>query len=324
VKISLYLPTGLGHEFAGHSDPVAAFETIVELARTADESGYETVWAPDHFVTLPPTPAYMFECWTTLAALARETHRVRIGQMVTGVSYRNPAVQAKMASTLDVLSNGRFTFGIGAGWYEAEYHSYGYDFPAAPERLGRLKEAAQIIRSMWTEPTTTFEGRYYQVRDAINEPKGVQAPHPPMLIAGSGEKVTLRTVAELGDACNIQTSPGEFERKDAILRRHCEEVNRPHEEILRTSTSYCIIADSDEEASAQVPPWAPAVFPGDLASYGLIGTLETIRLRLAAYEDAGVQELLVSFHDCLDPERVRQFAAEFLSPAADGSYVFKR
>ena len=324
MKISLYLPTGLGHEFAGHSDPVAAFETIVELARTADESGYETVWAPDHFVTLPPAPDYMFECWTTLAALARETRRVRIGQMVTGVSYRNPAVQAKMASTLDVLSNGRFTFGIGAGWYEAEYLSYGYDFPAAPERLARLKEAAQIIRSMWTEPTTTFEGRYYQVRDAINEPKGVQAPHPPMLIAGSGEKVTLRTVAELGDACNIQTSPEEFERKDAILRRHCEEVGRPHEEILRTSTSYCIIADSDEEATAQVPPWAPAVFPGDLASYGLVGTLDTIRGRLAAYEDAGVQELLVSFHDCLDPEQVRRFAAEFLSPSAGGGSVFKR
>jgi F420-dependent oxidoreductase-like protein len=266
----------------------------------------------------------MFECWTTLAALARETSRIRIGQMVTGVSYRNPAVQAKMASTLDVLSNGRFTFGIGAGWYEAEYLSYGYEFPRASERLGRLREAAQIIRSMWTQPTTTFEGTYYQVRDAINQPQGVQIPHVPMMIAGGGEKVTLKTVAEFGDACNIQTSPEEFKRKDAILRGHCEAVGRPHEQILRTSTSYCIIADSDEEASAAVPPWAPAVFPGDLASYGLIGTLDTIRGRLASYEDAGVDELLVSFHDCLHADTVRRFAAEFLSPTADGNYVFKQ
>ncbi|MFI0452095.1 LLM class F420-dependent oxidoreductase [Actinomadura sp. 6N118] len=324
MKMSLYLPTGLGHEFAGVADPVEAFETIVELARVADESGYEAVWAPDHFVTLPPAPSPIFEVWTTLAALARETRRIRIGQMVTGVSYRNPALQAKMASTLDVLSQGRFTFGIGAGWYEAEYVAYGYEFPGVPERLGRLREAAQIIRSMWTQPETTFEGKYYQVRGAINEPKGVQAPHVPMMIAGSGEKVTLKTVAEFGDACNIQTSPEEFKRKDAILRSHCEAVGRPHEEITRTSTAYCIIGDSDEEARAEVPPWAPQVFPGDVGSYGLIGTVDTIRKRLAAYEDAGVQELLVSFHDGLDPNTVRRFASEFLYPAAGGGHEFRR
>ncbi|TMR02181.1 LLM class F420-dependent oxidoreductase [Actinomadura soli] len=323
MKISLYLPTGFGHEFAEH-DPVDAFDTIIELAHAADESGYETVWAPDHFVTLPPAPAPTFEVWTTLAALARETRRVRIGQMVTGVSYRSPALQAKMASTLDVLSQGRFTFGIGAGWYEAEYVSYGYEFPGVRERLARLREAVQIIRSMWTEPETTFEGEYYQVHGAINEPKGVQSPHVPMMIAGSGEKVTLRTVAEFGDACNIQTSPDEFRRKDAILRAHCEDVERPSEEITRTSTGLCIIADSDEEARAAVPPWAPQVFPDDVASYGLIGTVDTIRKRLAAYEDAGVQELLVGFLDARDPNTVRRFASEFLYPTADGAHEFRR
>ncbi|GAA2629822.1 LLM class F420-dependent oxidoreductase [Actinomadura fulvescens] len=324
MKASLYLPTGLAHEFAGVADPVDAFDTVVELARAADESGYETIWAADHFVPLSGTPAPVFEVWTTLAALARETRRVRVGQMVTGVSYRNPALQAKMASTLDVLSQGRFTFGIGAGWFEPEYVAYGYEFPGTKERLGRLREAVQIIRSMWTKPETTFEGEYYQVRNAVNEPKGVQAPHPPMLIAGAGEKVTLKIVAEFGDACNFQTSPEEFRRLDGVLRRHCEAVGRPHEEITRTSTGYCIIADTDEEARAQIPPWAPHVFPGDLASYGLIGTVDTIRERLAAYEDAGVDELLIGFHDSLDPNLVRRFASEFLYPAADGSHEFRR
>ncbi|WP_051178497.1 LLM class flavin-dependent oxidoreductase [Nocardia concava] len=148
MKFSLYLPTGLGHNFAGYTDPVAAFETITDLACAADESGYETVWVADHFVPFPPAPDYIFESWTTLTALARDTRRIRIGQMVTGNNYRTPALQAKMASTLDVVSRGRLTFGIGAGWYEDEYRAYGYRFDDAPTRLRQLDEAAHIIRSL--------------------------------------------------------------------------------------------------------------------------------------------------------------------------------
>jgi F420-dependent oxidoreductase-like protein len=324
MKIGLYLPTGLMHELAGETNAVAAFDTLSELTRAAEETGYETVWAPDHFVTLPPTPSFVFENWTTLAALARDTVRVRIGQLVTGNSYRHPALQAKMASTLDVVSNGRFTFGIGAGWYEDEYRSYGYEYPDGPDRLRRLREAVQIILSMWTETKTTFEGTYYQVRDAINEPKGVQSPHVPMMIAGAGEKVTLKLVAQYGDACNVMAGPDELKRKYAILRDHCESVGRDYDQITRTASSYCIIADTDEQARASVPPWAPAVFPGDISTYGLIGTMDTIRERLAAYEDAGVQELIVSFQDALDPQVVRRFASEFLYPMTGGGHAFMR
>jgi len=312
MKLSLYVPTGLSHDFAAFTDPVAAFETINSLAVAADESGYETVWAADHFVPFPPSPDYVFEVWTTLAALARETKRVRIGQMVTGNGYRNPALQAKMASTLDVISHGRFSFGIGAGWYEADYSSYGYDFPDGPERLRQLGEACHIIRSLWTEPTTTFDGTYYRTKDAINQPRGVQTPHIPMMIAGSGEKVTLKLVAKYGDMCNVQDSPDEIVRKFAVLAKHCETVGRDYSTITKTSTGYCIIADTDEEARAAVPPWAPMVFPGNVGDYGLIGTVDTIAERLKAYEAAGVDELLVGFHDSLSAQTVRVFAAEFI------------
>jgi F420-dependent oxidoreductase-like protein len=312
LKFSLYLPTGFTHEWAGIADPVRAYEMVTDLARAADESGYETVWVPDHLLPVPPSPDFMFECWTTLAALARDTSRVRVGQMVTGNNYRNPALQAKMASTLDVLSHGRFTFGIGAGWYEPDYVAYGYEYLDGPDRLRQLAEALQIILSMWTKPETTFEGEYYQVRGALNEPKGVQTPHVPILVAGGGEKVTLKLVAQYGDACNVLDSLEGITRKYAVLERHCESIGREYESIHRTSTSYCVIADTDEEARAAVPPWAPALFPGDLASYGLIGTPDTIRERIAGYEAAGVQELLVAFDDATNPDMVRRFAREFI------------
>src|SRR5581483_2799933 len=142
-------------------------ETLTHWAQTTEQSGYDSIWLPDHLITAPPSQAMLFESWTVAAALARDTKRVRIGQLVTANSYRNPALQAKMASTLDVISNGRLTFGIGDGWYEPDYRSYGYEFPAGPERLRQLREAVQIILAMWKEEEATFEGKYYQIRGAI-------------------------------------------------------------------------------------------------------------------------------------------------------------
>lgn len=312
MKLSLYLPTGTTQEFTGYSDPIAAFDMIRELASIADETGFETIWAPDHFMPFGPPGAYVFEVWTTLAALARETTRVRLGQLVTGNGYRNPALLAKMASTLDVVAGGRFTFGIGAGWYEEEYRAFGYDFPAAGERLKRLEEALQIITSMWAQDSTTFEGTYFRTSGAVNQPAGVQTPHVPLMVAGGGEKVTLRLVAAYADLCNVQEPPTEVARKLGILAEHCAAVGRDYSTITKTSTSYCIIADTDEEARAAVPPWAPMVFPGDLGSYGLVGTVDTIRERLAAYEQAGVDELVVAFQDALSADTLRRFAKEFI------------
>ncbi|MFI5610263.1 LLM class F420-dependent oxidoreductase [Amycolatopsis sp. NPDC051903] len=312
MELSYYLPTGTTHEFAGYTSPVAAFDKLLELARVADESGFTTIWAPDHFIPFGPSGSFVFEAWTTLAALARETGTARLGQLVTGNGYRNPALLAKMASTLDVIAGGRLTFGIGAGWYEDEYRAFGYDFPGAGERLRRLEESLQIIAELWTGNPATFAGRYFSTDGAVNLPTGVQAPHPPVMVAGGGEKVTLRLVALYADLCNVQDSPDEVHRKYEILARHCEAVGRDYSAITKTSTTYCIIADTDDEARASVPPWAPLVFPGDLGGYGLVGTIDTIRKRLDVYRDAGVDELIVGFQNALDADTLRTFAAEFV------------
>lgn len=312
MKFSIFLPTGFGQEFGRFDDPVEAFERVVEVARVADETGYETLWAPDHLHTMPPSQEYLFESWSVVTALARETSRVRLGQLVTGNGYRNPALQAKMASTVDVLSHGRLTFGIGAGWYQPDYTGYGYEFGTAPERLRKLGEAVQIIRSMWTEDETSFDGEFYRVSGAVNQPKGVQTPIP-MMIAGAGEKVTLKLVARYADASNILESPEALKRKYDILRKHSADAGRDYDTILRTTSTLCIIRDTDEEARALVPPGMEFAFPGDVASYGLVGSVDTVRERIAGYEAAGVQELALAFEDPTDPGLARQFAAEFMT-----------
>lgn len=310
MEFSVFLPTGFGRDFAGHTDPVAAFDSITRLAQAADECGYSALWAADHFHTVPSSQDYLFESWTTLTALARETSRIRLGHLVTGGGYRNPALQAKMASTVDVLSRGRFAFGIGAGWYEPDYTGYGYEFPPPGERLRRLEEAVQVVRALWTEEEATFEGRYHSVRGAVNQPKGVQ-PRIPMMIAGAGERVTLRIVARHADACNVIESPEGLEHKYEVLRKHCADLGTDYDRIKRTTTTMCIIADTDEEARSLIPPGADFAYPGDLASYGLIGTPGTIRRRIDRYAAAGVQELVVGFLGT-DPGPLRRFAAEFL------------
>src|SRR5260370_35061507 len=152
--------------------------------------------------------------------------------MVTCNNYRHPALLAKMASTVDVLSHGRLNFGIGAGWYEHEYRAYGYAYPDAPERLRQLREAVQVIRAMWTQEEATFEGKYYQVRGAINQPKGVQQPHIPLLIGGDGEKVTLKLVAQYADACNVGDDPASVTPKLAVLNHHSETLQPVSKTLL--------------------------------------------------------------------------------------------
>lgn len=198
LKFGLSLPQGWTMELASIKDPLEAYEAMTRVAQAADELGFNSAWLVDHFHTTPrPSQEVTFECWTTLAALARDTKRIRLGPLVTCNAYRNPALLAKMASTLDVLSHGRLSFGIGAGgWNESEYRAYGYEYAEAPVRLRHLREAVQVILAMWTQEEAAFEGEYYQIRGAINQPKGVQRPHIPLLIGGSGEQITLKLVAQ--------------------------------------------------------------------------------------------------------------------------------
>lgn len=311
IKYSLGLPQGFVWELVGRRDPAEAWQSLKQWAKTAEESGYETIWVADHLMTVPPSQEFLFECWTTVTALLTETERIRIGQLVTANGYHNPALQAKMASTADVIGGGRFTFGIGAGWYEPDYQAYGFEFPGAGERLAQLDEAAQIIKGMWTEDEYTFEGKHYQVRGAINQPRGIQQPIP-MMIAGGGEKVTLKLVAKYGDFCNVTGTPEDVARKFGILKKHCEDVGRDYDSIKRTVLMHSVLDETDEKAAARVPQWAPAIWPGVLAEYGLVGTVDTVRERVAAYEEAGVQEFVLSFPDGVQTDLLKQFADAFV------------
>jgi alkanesulfonate monooxygenase SsuD/methylene tetrahydromethanopterin reductase-like flavin-dependent oxidoreductase (luciferase family) len=216
-----------------------------------------------------------------------------------------------MASTVDTLSHGRLNLGIGAGWYEHEFLAYGYDFPDGPTRLRQLREAVQVILAMWTQDEAVFEGKYYQVRGAINQPKGVQKPHIPLLIGGGGEKVTLKIVAEYGDACNIGHLDNEgLEHKFAVLKKHCDEVGRDYNTLKRTVLFNCAIAETDEAAMAKAGPYTRNIPSGQLRERALIGTPDAIRKRLTEIEQTGAQEIILFMQDAKDLEPIRLFARE--------------
>src|SRR5438874_5390606 len=312
MKFGLLVPQGWRMDLVGISDQVEAYETMTRVALEAEALGLDSIWLVDHFHTVPlPTQEVTFECWTTTAALARDTKRVRIGQMVTCNGYRNPALLAKMASTVDTLSHGRLDFGIGAGWHEQEFRAYGYDFPDGPTRLRQLRDAVQIILKMWTEDEAVFEGKYHQVHGAINQPEGVQKPHIPLLIGGGGEKVTLKLVAQYGDACNIgHIDKAGLARKFSILKKHCEDIGRDYNSIKRTALYNCAIAETDEEAMAKTGPYTRNIPAERIRERTLVGTPETIRRRLKEVEQAGAQEVIIFLQDSKDLKSVRMFAQE--------------
>ncbi|GLV60972.1 LLM class F420-dependent oxidoreductase [Dictyobacter sp. S3.2.2.5] len=308
MKFGIALPQGTLMELAGITDPMEAYETMTQVALTAEEVGFDSLWLSDAFWAGDPSQN-LFECWTTVAALARDTRRARIGQMVTYSGLRQPALLAKMASTVDVMSHGRLTLGIGSGYpgLEAQFQAYGYAFPDIAVRSRQLREAVQVLLAMWTQEEATFEGTYYQIRGAINQPKGVQRPHIPLLIGGNGEQVTLKLVAQYGDACHVFGDPATLVHKFAVLKQHCEEVGRAYSSIRRMSIAICSLADTDEQAQARLPETARA-FGG-----GLIGSPDTIRHILTAFEQSGVQELILRFPNARDLDELRRFGREFIA-----------
>lgn len=226
------------------------FEGVVDQAVAAEDSGFESLWVMDHFYQLPalggPTQP-MLESYTLLGGLAARTSRIRLGTMVTGVTYRNPALLAKIVTTLDVISAGRAMLGIGAAWYDVEHEGLGVAFPPVGERMDRLEEAVQICRSMFRDEVATFEGRYYSVHEARNLPRPVQPGGPPILIGGGGEKRTLALVAKYADYCNIVGDAATVRHKIAVLRDHCQAVGRDPASITVSRLSTLVITDSVEE-----------------------------------------------------------------------------
>jgi F420-dependent oxidoreductase-like protein len=309
VKIGIMLPQEWNKDTV---DPIEAYETMTRVAQEAEALGFASGWLFDHFhSTTSPQLAQraIFECWTSMAALARDTRHLRIGQMVTCNSFRHPTLLAKMASTVDVISHGRLDLGIGAGWYEQEYLAYGYAFPDIPTRLRQLREALQIIRAMWTEEEVNFKGEYYQVHGAINQPKGVQKLHIPLIVAGKGEQVTLKLVARYGDACNFtHPTPDELEQKFALIRHYCQAIGRDDHEIRRTIYVNGFVGETDAEAVAKALQVPGKLSLDQMRVRGLVGTPDTIRRRLREIEQAGVQEVIVFMRDVAHGETLRLFA----------------
>jgi F420-dependent oxidoreductase-like protein len=229
--------------------PSGLFDLVAAQAVEAERAGFDTVMVMDHFYQLPmlgQPDDYMLECYTTLAALARETSSARLGALVTGNTYRNPTLLAKIITALDIVSGGRAQLGIGAGWFELEHDSLGYEFGTFSDRFEKLEEALQIILPMLRGERTTFEGRRYQVRDAINEPPPVS--RIPVMVGGSGEKKTLRMVATYADDSNLTAPVEEVPRKLDALAAHCEQVGRDRSEISVTKALNACIAETHDEA----------------------------------------------------------------------------
>jgi F420-dependent oxidoreductase-like protein len=211
--------------------------TLTEIARTADSAGYDSIWVMDHFFQIRGVGAAeepMLEAYTTLGFLAAHTQHARLGTLVTGVTYRYPGILAKIVTTLDVLSGGRAWLGIGAAWNEEEHVGLGVPFPPLAERFERLEETIQIILQMWSDDDGPFEGKHYKLGRTLNSPQPLSTPRPPILIGGSGERKTLRLVAQYADACNLFAGPEQLPAKLDVLRRHCDAVGRDFDSIVKT------------------------------------------------------------------------------------------
>jgi len=230
---------------------VELFEHIAMLANTAERARFDSVFVMDHFYQLPnigPRTDPMLEGYAVLSGRAARTKTVRLGTLVTGVTYRNPAFLAKEATTLDIISSGRAILGIGAAWNEDEHRGYGYEFPPVGERLSRLEEALQICRAMFREEAPSFQGRFYRIEAALNSPRPIQPNGPPIMVGGGGEQRTLKLVAQYADMCNIFGDPAMVRHKMDVLERHCEAVGRDPKTILKTRLGSLIVRETDAQA----------------------------------------------------------------------------
>jgi len=227
VKIGVIVPQGWTREYEGWRS-TDAWARASDLAAQVEALGFESIWVFDHFHTVPrPTMNITFESFTTLAALAPETNRVRLGHIVLCAGYRNPALTAKMISTLDVITDGRMELGIGAGWKRDEWQGYGYGFPDAPERLAILKDQLEIISAMMSDERASYEGEHHRVVDAINQPQPVQKPRVPIMVGGNGQNVTWRLAAKYADELNLDgMTPAEVRDVLPVIQSRCEEIGR--------------------------------------------------------------------------------------------------
>lgn len=311
----------IGFQIPGFTYPVpdeALFDTVAGIAGAAETAGFDSVWVMDHLEQLPMLGGVdhpILEGYTTLAALAGRTSRVQLGTLVTGVTYRNPALLAKMVTSLDVISGGRAILGIGAAWFEAEHDAYGYGalLPAG-ERLDRLDEAVQICRLMFAQDKPSFEGKHYRIDEARNLPKPLSAGGPPIMIGGGGEKRTLRLVAQYADMCNVSmTTPAMVRHKVDVLEKHCGEVGRDPGEIVKTALATVVTGATAESARARKEALLAAfqMTEEQASEFAIIGSPTEVTDKVGALAEAGLDGMIVNLG--------REDAADLESVAATGA-----
>jgi F420-dependent oxidoreductase-like protein len=314
LRYGAFVPQGWKLEYSGWSAR-DAWARSKELAQLTERLGYHHLWVYDHVETVPRRePTHMFEAYTMLAAIAQHTTTIKLGQMVTCAAYRNAGLLAKEAACVDVFSDGRLIFGIGAGWYEREYQAYNYAFPAAGVRLQILEETVEVVKRLWTEETVTYQGKHLAFDGAYCDPKPLQQL-PEFWIGGGGEKVTLRIAARHADKTNWQTDLESFARKSGLLAQYCDEIGRDFDSITRTHGPDCYIFDTERDMHA----WLES--PGGGSLWGrtphdeyvrdnFVGTGEQVAEKVKAYVDAGCREFVLWFRDFPSSSSLEAFARE--------------
>jgi F420-dependent oxidoreductase-like protein len=310
--------TRLGLQLASFSFPGVAdsdiFTRVAEVATAAERSGFDSLWTMDHVHQIDAVgdrEEPILEAYTTLAALAALTSDARLGVLVTASGFRNPALLAKMVTTIDIISRGRAVLGLGAGWLEDEFEAYGYPFPRPGQRLEQLAEAVRICRAMFTADEPHFTGRHHQIRSPVNNPRPIAAAGPPILIGGGGERVTIPMIAELADACNFFGAPATVRHKITVLERTCKAIGRDPEEISKTWLGHVVMAEDERELHSKLDRLARLyhLSPRATRGFALCGTEADVLRQLADYRAAGVDGVIVTVLDPGDVDYVRRVGA---------------
>jgi F420-dependent oxidoreductase-like protein len=295
--------------------PAEHFENLKNIVIESEHLGYDTVWLDDHLMynNWP-----ILEPWTTLSALSMLTSRIRLGTMVTRNAHRNPALHAKTATTLDILSKGRLEFGIGAGTQEQEHSAYGFDFPKPSVRIEQLGEALEVITRLWTQEKATYQGKYYSLKNAVCEPKPIQKPHPPITIGGNGEKHTLKVTAKYADRFDWGFLPSldEYRHKLRVLENHCKSVARDFSEIEKSCwpSGQILVAENQDELSQKIAKFKPSnISLEEFKKSTLAVTPQECQERLQVYMDLGVSYFMLYFADLPSLEGLRLFAKAVVS-----------
>jgi F420-dependent oxidoreductase-like protein len=288
---------------------------LLDVWQLADGLKFDTAWTFDHLFPIMSDPkGSQFEGWTALTALAMKTEHVRVGTLVTGITYRYPAVLAKIGASLDVITGGRLEMGVGAAWFQQEHEALGIPFPPVAERIKRLGEVCEILIRMWTEEAATFEGQYYRIHEAYCNPKPVQKPRPPILIGGGGEQLTLKMVARYADTWNSFGPPEVMKRKLEVLRGHCQAVGRDYEAIEKSVSLPPVLSTDRSKLDAMLADLAArrGMTLDEARASMLWGTPDEAVERLRQYREMGVTHIILSLRAPYDLRQLELFAREVI------------